>query len=246
MRRLRRMREFAALKVTKKNLGHDSDAKAMESVLLKLEGLLPLSLGSFLADYFATRNRGGCDADALLARDDAMMRELARAIRRFSTARAREAWSECCIAVNRLIDDLLRAPAPRRHAVLCLKCGTIAIGANAPARHAELECIPVELNYLMRPGALPNAAKALVPDGIRRAVEDFRRDRSSAGLPHFDLDCYVLNGEIIFTWRPDSNVERPNHIAKSSVENARIFGLRAAEAETARGRRPGRYSRLET
>ena len=34
------------------------------------------------------------------------------------------------------------------------------------------------------------------------AVEKFRLHRTEAGLPHYDLDCYVAGGQVIFTWRP--------------------------------------------
>jgi hypothetical protein len=26
--------------------------------------------------------------------------------------------------------------------------------------------------------------------------------REAAGLPHYDLDCFVTNEQVIFTWRP--------------------------------------------
>jgi len=43
---------------------------------------------------------------------------------------------------------------------------------------------------------------ALRPDALRRAVENFRLRRTEGGLPHYDLDCYVAGGQVIFTWRP--------------------------------------------
>ena len=43
---------------------------------------------------------------------------------------------------------------------------------------------------------------ALTPDALHRAVENFRLHRTEAGEPHYDLDCYVAGGQVIFTWRP--------------------------------------------
>ena len=33
-------------------------------------------------------------------------------------------------------------------------------------------------------------------------IEGFRLGRAALGLPHYDLDCYVARGQVIFTWRP--------------------------------------------
>jgi len=40
------------------------------------------------------------------------------------------------------------------------------------------------------------------PDLILQAIENFRMARDAAQLPHQDLDCFVSNGQLVFTWRP--------------------------------------------
>jgi hypothetical protein len=37
---------------------------------------------------------------------------------------------------------------------------------------------------------------------LLRVIEGFRLGRAALGLCHYDLDCYVARGQVIFTWRP--------------------------------------------
>jgi hypothetical protein len=200
------MRGLAALQVPKSNRGRAEDGEALESHRLNLMGMLPINLRHFLADRLGPMLH--IEGDSTLAFDprwgDRAMRELARAIRRFSAERARELWRECSIKLGRLASELSRIPADHRHVVLCLRCVWIGVGPDAVNRHSEAPCLAVELNWALdRNGSVPsNTVRALVEGGARRAIEDFRRRRTAAGQPHFDLDCYLSNDQMVFTWRP--------------------------------------------
>jgi hypothetical protein len=47
-----------------------------------------------------------------------------------------------------------------------------------------------------------SAAEAAVANHLQRLIEEFRALRVAFGLPHFELDNYVKNHQVIFTWRP--------------------------------------------
>jgi hypothetical protein len=133
----------------------------------------------------------------------ALMRDLARAIRRFSAERARQVWSECAMGIARLQTEFFRAPAPERcPVILCLRCA--CIGAGPLDEHGGRNCLPVNLDSALKDFAAsrcserPNAA----PDPILQAIENFRMAREAARLPHQELDCFVSNGQLVFTWRP--------------------------------------------
>jgi hypothetical protein len=132
-----------------------------------------------------------------------MMQDLARAIRRFSAERARQVWSECAIGITRLQAEFFPAPADERcPVILCLRCA--CIGAGPLDEHGGNNCLPVNLDSAIKDFASarrserPNAA----PDAILQAIENFRMARDAATLPHYELDCFVSNGQLIFTWRP--------------------------------------------
>ena len=176
-----------------------------ESSRLYLGSRLPINLRHFLAEQLGPSMRVESDSIvALEPRNGAvLMRELARAIRRFSAERARQVWSECAIGISRLESEFFRTPAPDRcPVILCLRCS--CIGAGPLDEHGGRNCLPVNLDSALKDFAAsrssdkPNAA----PDPILQAIENFRMAREAAKLPHQDLDCFVSNGQLVFTWRP--------------------------------------------
>jgi len=75
-----------------------------ESSRLYLGSRLPINLRQFLAEQLGPSIR--VESDSIVAlkprSGGALMRDLARAIRRFSAERARQVWSECAIGIARL------------------------------------------------------------------------------------------------------------------------------------------------
>ncbi|MGB6565014.1 MAG: hypothetical protein WBE69_20605 [Candidatus Binataceae bacterium] len=188
---------------------------------LNLKCALPINLREFLAGQFAAPFADGLriDEDGVFtlgpgAGEEAFSR-VARAIRRYSTERAHERWNECTTALARLGDDLGRAAESGGQVVLCLGCAAMETGADAVGRHRGAGCIAVELSA--RPnlhagnfndGNLNDQTAARVeesrglPEMLLRVIEGFRLGRAALGLCHYDLDCYVARGQVIFTWRP--------------------------------------------
>lgn len=172
-----------------------------------LSASIPINLRSFLIERLGTALSTGDGADnassifgnvdgaghaAKHSNDGELMRELARAIRSFSAMRARESWSECAVGMVALEETLRAAARTGQPAVLCLGCAELADCADNPA-HGNPACIKVTLGP-------PNGECACL-DAVREAVESFRRTRAAAGAPHHDLDCFVAQGRMIFTWR---------------------------------------------
>lgn len=204
--RLHSIRGFPVLESPRETTSRAAVALVFKSPRLKLDGMLPLNLRSFLANNLSPTLR--VEGDSVLAvgsgSGEALMRELARAIRRFSAERSREAWAECAVKIAPLTEELGRMPAGQAHVVLCLGCVAMRLGPDAPARHREAGCLAVELNphFIGGQQGVGEALRRLVPDGMREAVERFRLARAAAALPHFDLDCYPANQQMVFTWRP--------------------------------------------
>lgn len=175
-----------------------------DSSRLYLGGRLPINLRHFLAEQLGPAMR--VESDTIVALeprpDGVMMRELARAIRRFSAERARQAWSECAIGLSRLENEFFRAPAAERcPVIMCLRC--TCIGAGPLDEHGGPNCLPVNLDSALKSfDASKEARRNAVPDAILQAIENFRMAREAANQPHFDLDCFVSNGQLVFTWRP--------------------------------------------
>jgi len=204
LQRLRSMRGLAALQVPSRDPRHRSDHDPLESLRLNLMGMLPINLRNFLADRL-----GGLlhiDDESNLEFDprcgDRAIRELARAIRRFSAERARESWLECSVKLGRLASELATMPSGQRQVVLCLRCASIGMGPDAPGRHGDAACLALELGGPIKQLVFRTSASRSPLDGVRRAIEDFRVRRAASGLPHFDLDCYTSNDQMVFTWRP--------------------------------------------
>ncbi|MGH7916600.1 MAG: hypothetical protein ACREQE_03960, partial [Candidatus Binataceae bacterium] len=128
--------------------------------------------------------------------------KLARAIRRYSTERAHEAWIECAVALARFEEEA-RVSEPS-HAVLCMRCVRVDFG-NGEA-HRSPGCLAVTLATAFGAGAEP-CEPHQYPAGItaarlQKVIEEFRALRVAFGLPHYELDCYLTNAQVTFTWRP--------------------------------------------
>ncbi len=228
------MRGLAALQIPNRHRARSKDAEPPESHRLNLMGMLPINLRHFLAARLGPMLQ--IDDDSTLEFDprwgDKGIRELARAIRRFSAERARELWRECAVKLGRLANELARIPRADRHVVLCLRCGSIGVGADALSRHCEPSCLAVELNAALRHGALPSGAPLRsLPDAFRRAVEDFRLERAKAQLQHFDLDCYLSGDQMVFTWRPLPLPSPSDEAAREQAEAITATGHDALGAE---------------
>ena len=193
-----------------------------DSPPLNLKCALPINLREFLAEQFAAPFAEGLRAEGL--RDglridedgvftlgpgagEAALSRVARAIRRYSTERAHERWDECATALARLGDDLGRAAESSEQVVLCLECAALETGADAVGRHRGAGCVAVELsakrNGNSNAGNLNDGEESRgLPEMLLRVIEGFRLGRAALGLCHYDLDCYVARGQVIFTWRP--------------------------------------------
>ncbi len=160
---------------------------------------LPINLRSFLAMQLGCRPEASDDAILSLAAraNQATLNKLARAIRRYSTARAREAWAECSLAV----ESFVRAHQQDRLVVLCLRCARVDFADFAQSEHRRNGCVPITL-VPAGPLQCDDATAEEMPEKIQHTVEEFRALRTAFGLPHFDLDCYVRGGQLTLMWRP--------------------------------------------
>ncbi|MGH7915402.1 MAG: hypothetical protein ACREPW_12265 [Candidatus Binataceae bacterium] len=166
---------------------------------------MPINLREFLAEQFGDRLR--IDEDGVFtlgpgAGEDALSR-VARAIRQYSTERAHERWDECAIALARLGDDLDWSGESGDQVVLCLGCAEMETGADVIGRHRGTGCVAMELSAEVstRAASIVGDPQGL-PEMLLRVIEGFRLARAALGLCHYDLDCYVARGQVIFTWRP--------------------------------------------
>jgi hypothetical protein len=171
-----------------------------ETQRLQLGSRLPINLRDFLAAQLGASIR--IEDDSIVALEprssEALMRDLARAIRRFSAERAREAWCECAVGLERLEREFLSAQGDQpAQVVLCLRCASV--GGRAVDPHRGDRCVQVQLGIEID---AKSGDSALTPDALHRAIESFRLHRTEEALPHYDLDCYVAGGQVIFTWRP--------------------------------------------
>ena len=187
---------------SRRTLYRSSAATDSDSHRIHLGTRLPINLRMFLAEQLGRSAR--VEEDAIVAlgshSTESVMREMARAIRRFSAERAREVWSECAIGLERLAHEFFSISDDRAPVVLCLRCA--AVGSGPLDQHCGPNCLAVDLSSAVRAervtvkDAMPNA------DTMHCAVENFRGARTRLGLAHYDLDCYVAGGQVIFTWRP--------------------------------------------
>ncbi len=167
----------------------------IESSCLHVECKLPIDLRHFLAQQFAPSldSDNASILDMAANADEATLSRVARAIRRYSTSRAREAWAQCAVTLDEMEREGANAsPAAR----LCLECARLEFGTLACEAHLGPRCLTVDLLL-----ACP-ASSSAVPDRLQRQIEEFRAMRAAFGLSHFDLDCYVTNRRVMFSWRP--------------------------------------------
>lgn len=172
----------------------------IETSCLHAQCKLPINLREFLAHQFGVTLESDNDAILALAAnaDDAMLSKVARAIRRYSTNRAREAWDECARALK---DFETESVSTEPRVALCLACARIDFGADADRRHNNSRCLTIDFTPACAARDSPKAV-ASIPDRLQRRIEEFRAMRSAFGLPHFDLDCYVASRRVMFSWRP--------------------------------------------
>lgn len=160
---------------------------------------LPINLRSFLAAKLGCQP--GASDEAILSfaahADQLTLNRLARAIRRYSTARAHEAWAECSLAVAAFVE----AHREGRLVVLCLHCVRVDFGDDASREHKRNGCVPITLAQTEVLNASATAAEE-IPERIQRLVEEFRALRTAFGLPHFELDCYVRGERLTLMWHP--------------------------------------------
>jgi len=169
-----------------------------------LTDYLPLNLRSLLTQGMRSSMRGDERATNPAGRrsNDAMLREFARAVRSFSAMRAREHWVECTVAFDELEAALAEGAIDGRAPLICLKCAALAAPGESQ-RHRGPGCI-------VAPIAISSPRRS-APDRVRRAVEKFRAARQADGLSHYDLDCYVSKGRMVFTWRPPARPSDGGH-----------------------------------
>jgi hypothetical protein len=179
----------------------------IESSCLHVDFRIPIDLRRYLAKQLAL----DCDDEALLNfaahADGATLSKLARAIRRFSTERARTRWSECAVALA-TFEKIADTAADASHAILCLGCARTDFGAHATEAHHGPRCVVVDLSAAL--GANSGRARSKggrkpLAERLQTIIEQFRALRAAFHLPHYGLDCYVTNSRVTFTWSPLSS-----------------------------------------
>jgi hypothetical protein len=183
---------------------HGASGGSPQFQSLKFENCLPINLRCFLTAELGQRL---CIDDSTIAPSsgegpDAFMRDLARAIRRFSFARAHESWIEALASRCALEDCLMRARADECHAVVCLRCACLNVGPDALGEHREASCLAVPLHGFCAGGQEQIPASTQFRRNLYGEIESFRQARAALRLPHFDLDYYLREGFYVFTWRP--------------------------------------------
>ncbi|MGA2411134.1 MAG: hypothetical protein ABSG46_12195, partial [Candidatus Binataceae bacterium] len=166
-----------------------------------------INLREFLSEQLGSALK--CDSDTILAlaasADQPTLSKLARAIRRYSTARAHQNWAECDETLARFAREAATAHGMPK-AGLCLRCACISFG-ELFADHRRRDCLVVDLS----PACLRQSAEVAggdsgregdIADQLQRQVEEFRTLRSAFGLSHYELDLYSNGRKVTFTWHP--------------------------------------------
>jgi hypothetical protein len=187
--------------------GHNiSVAGALPFQNLRFENCLPINLRGFLKAELGARLYidDSTIAPATGEYPEAFMRDLARAIRRFSFARAHESWVEVVIGRLALEDSLSRSRIGACQVVLCLRCAQLSIGPDALDDHRDPSCLLVALHGFAscdyEQEQLPLASQ--LRRNLYREIGNFLVARQMQGLPHYDLDYYLRDNHYVFTWRP--------------------------------------------
>src|SRR5260370_26051368 len=156
----------------------------IESSCLHVEFRIPIDLRRYLAKQLAL----DCDDEALLNfaahADGSTLSQLSRAIRRFSTERARTRWSECGVALATF--EKIAARADTAHAILCLGCARIDFGEHATEAHHGSECVVVDLSAALGSNAgcaHSRAVRKPIPDRLQTVFAPFRALLDSFPLP---------------------------------------------------------------
>jgi hypothetical protein len=189
---------------TKRPLGQNGFPAAVhlfKSSCLRLEYRLPINLREFLANQLGAVVDESDETVLNLAAtaDECTLSRLARAIRRYSTTRAQQSWQEFTIPLARFVADQ-ETQGP--NIALCLKCALVEFGQGALERHQGAGCVSLALGGASAVERHSGAQEVKIADAVRRLIEEFRALRVAFGLPHFELDSYVRNGQVTFTWRP--------------------------------------------
>jgi len=174
-----------------------------DTASLRLGSWLPINLREFLLAQFGGGIRIEDDVIYFLRprASDLFVRDLARAIRRFSYIRAHEQWVEYAIERSQLEADLGRKPLPDHAVVLCLGCERVSTGTLA--QHQGRNCVALVLR-IPDSGSReqpPDSSGMMTGAGLYPVIEEFRQARRMAGLAHFGLDYYVAGNHVVFTWR---------------------------------------------
>jgi hypothetical protein len=173
---------------------------------LRFENCLPINLRSFLSAELGQRLYidDSTIAPATGEFPEAFMRDLARAIRRFSFTRAHESWVEVVGGRLAIEEGLTRSRIGACQVVLCLRCARLSIGPNALGEHRDASCLVVALHGFTSCDyeQEPLAASSQLRRNLYREILNFRRERQSHGLPHYDLDYYLRDSHYVFTCRP--------------------------------------------
>jgi hypothetical protein len=173
---------------------------------LRFENCLPINLRGFLKAELGSRLYidDSTIAPATGEFPDAFMRDLARAIRRFSFARAHESWVEVVIGRLPLEESLTRSRIGACQVVLCLYCAQLSIGHNVLEEHRQPSCLAVALHGFAscdyEQEQAPPASQ--LRRNLYREIGNFLVARQMQGLPHYDLDYYLRDNHYVFTWRP--------------------------------------------
>jgi len=116
----------------------------IEASCLHAECKLPINLRNFLAQQFGPALESDNESMLEMAAnaDPATLSRVARAIRRYSTSRAREAWAECAVSLEDFERQGINAPSAAR---LCLECARLEFGAEACEAHLGPRCLTVDL-----------------------------------------------------------------------------------------------------
>ena len=176
----------------------------IEASCLHQKCRLPINLREFLSRQFGSGIN--CDSDTILSlaanADQVTLSKLARAIRRYSTTRAHQSWSECSESLARFAQEAHSGNGKLR-AGLCLKCSCLGFGARL-GEHRQRECLVVDLGPACAAGMMEDREEAedAIADQLQRQVEEFRTLRLAFGLPHYELDVYSSGRKANFTWHP--------------------------------------------
>lgn len=172
---------------------------------LRFENCLPINLRSFLSAELGQRL---CIDDSTIAPangefPETFMRDLARAIRRFSFERAHESWVEVVGPRLALEEGLNQGRIGACQVVLCLCCAHLSIGLNALGEHRGGSCLAVPLHgFVSCDYGEDQPSSSHLRRNLYQEIASFRRARMAQGLPHYDLDYYMRDSHYVFTWRP--------------------------------------------